>query len=332
MCQYSSKEGHANDWHLVHLGSFASGGAALVIMEASAVEPIGRISAQDHGIYSDDNVPFLRRITDFIHGQGAVAGIQIAHGGRKASRTRPWEGDVDLVDSKGGWEPVGPSALSFGEGYRTPRELSTDGIARTVSLFAAAAKRAHTAGFKWLEIHAAHGYLLHNFLSPLSNQRTDRYGGSFENRTRLLKEVVEAVQKNWPADLPLAVRLSCTDYTEGGWTLEDSIRLSTDLKNWGVDLIDCSSGGNVKGAKIPLGPGYQAPFAHAIRHSVQIPTAAVGLITEPAQADTLVREGSADLILLARQMLRDPHWAFAAAKALQQMPQGLVPPQYLRSV
>ncbi len=332
MCQYSSQNGHANDWHLVHLGAFASGGAGLVIFEASAVEAIGRITPADLGIYSDDHVPFLKRIVDFIHSQGAVAGIQIAHAGRKASRARPWDGDTDLSNNKGGWEVVGPSPIPFGDGFQTPHELSTNEIQQTVTSFAAAAKRAQQAGFRWLELHAAHGYLTHSFLSPISNQRRDQYGGSFENRTRLLKEIVDSVHGAWPKNLPLAVRFSCTDYTTGGWTIEETVALSKELRELGVDLIDCSSGGNVKNAQIPVGAGYQVPFAEIIKREAKIPTAAVGLITEPMQADEIVRNGRADLVFLARQMLRDPHWAFTAAKALHQIPRAQVPPQYLRSI
>ncbi len=332
MCEYSSVDGFANDWHMVHLGSFARGGAGLVCVEASAVEPIGRISAQDHGIYYDDHIAFLKRITTFIHGQGAVAGIQIAHAGRKASRTRPWEGDGDLINAKGGWEVVGPSPIEFGEGYRRPRELSVTELQGIVQKFADAARRAHSAGFKWLELHGAHGYLIHNFLSPLSNKRSDQYGGSFENRTRFFREIVEAVKGSWPNDLPLAARISATDYTVGGWTIEDSVQLAKALKTQGVDLIDCSSGGNVKDAKIQVGANYQVPFAEAVRRGANIATATVGMITEAMQADAIVRSGQADLVLLAREFLRDPQWTFRAAKTLHKMDRAQVPPQYLRSV
>lgn len=332
MCQYSSENGFANDWHLVHLGSFARGGAGLVIMEATAVEPEGRISAGDNGIWSDEHIPTLRRITDFIHGQGSVAGLQIAHAGRKASRTRPWEGDADLVDAQGGWEVGGPSALAFNTGYRTPKALSVDEIHSVVEKFGAAAARARRAGFRWLEIHAAHGYLIHSFLSPLSNQRTDSYGGSFENRSRLLQEVTAAVQANWPSDLPLTLRISCSDYHADGWSLADSVALAKDLKTRGIDLVDCSSGGNVAGVKIPVGPGYQVGFAEAIRREAGIPTAAVGLITEAAQANAIVEKGQADLVLLARQFLRDSHWPIHAAQSLNQKDRIRIPPQYLRSV
>ncbi len=332
MCQYSSRDGHAQDWHLVHLGAFARGGAGLVIMEATGVEAAGRISAHDNGLYSDEHVPFLKRITDFIHGQGSVAGIQLAHAGRKASRTRPWEGDADLPNAQGGWDVVGPSAIPFAEGYRTPLELSENEIHGLVQKFADAAKRAHAAGFKWLELHGAHGYLIHNFLSPLSNQRKDKYGGSFENRTRFFKEITESVNGVWPKDLPLTVRFSCTDYMPGGWNVEESVLLARELKKLGVDLVDCSSGGNAKEAKIAVGANYQVPFAAQIRREAEIATAAVGMITEPMQADAIVRTGQADLVLLAREMLRDPQWAFRAAKALHKMDRAQVPPQYLRSV
>lgn len=331
MCQYSSVDGAANDWHLVHLGGFALGGAALIIMEATAVEAIGRISASDSGLYSENHVAPLKRITEFLHDHGAIAGIQLAHAGRKASRTPPWEGDSKLEVAKGGWEPVGPSALTFGPGYDKPRELTISEITHIVECFGQSARRAFLAGFRWIEIHAAHGYLIHSFLSPASNLRTDSYGGSFENRTRILREIIEAVQRNWPSELPLTVRLSCTDYTEGGWTLDDSISLSKQLKAWGVDLVDCSSGGNVKAARIPVGPGYQVPFAEAIRKNAEIPTAAVGMITEALQAEQIIKEGKADLVLLARQMLRDPHWAFGAMKTLIENPTGLIVPQYQRS-
>jgi len=331
MCQYSSQNGMATDWHLVHLGAFARGGAALVMMEATAVSPEGRISAEDNGIWSDAHLPMLKRIVEFIDGQGAVAGIQLAHAGRKASRTRPWEGDADLSDDRGGWEVCGPSPVAFAEGYRKPKEMSAQAIRSAVDNFVAATVRAQKAGFRWVEIHAAHGYLIHNFLSPLSNQRTDAYGGSFQNRTRFLKEITEAVRKIWPAEFPLSVRLSCSDYVEGGWTIEDSMRLSGELKTMGVDLIDCSSGGNVK-AKIPVGPGYQVPFAEAIRKGTGILTAAVGMITEPAQANEVITSGRADVVLLARQMLRDPQWPFVAAKALGQLERVRVPAQYLRAI
>lgn len=332
MCQYSSEEGFANDWHLVHLGSFARGGAGLVIMEATAVEPVGRITPQDHGLWSDDHLTFLRRIPAFIHGQGAVAGIQLAHAGRKASRTRPWEGDAHLPDEKGGWDVVGPSAIPYGEGYRTPIELGDAGIQSIVDKFGAAARRAKAAGFRWLELHAAHGYLLHNFLSPVSNRRGDRYGGSLANRARLLSEIVESVKGEWPSDLPLTVRFSCTDYVAEGWTVDDSVALAKMLKPLGVDLVDCSSGGNVSGVKIAVGANYQVPFAEKIRREAGIPTAAVGMITEAMQADAIVRSGQADVVLLAREMLRDPQWTFRAAKTLHQLPKAQVPPQYLRSI
>jgi len=330
MCQYSSLNGFANEWHLVHLGSFSSGGPAVVTMEATAVEPIGRISAYDHGLWKDEHISYLKTITGFIIGQGAIPAIQIAHAGRKASRTRPWEGDGDLTNEKGGWEVVGPSPIAFAEGYRTPRELSVTEIQNLVESFVNCAKRSLQAGFQILEIHGAHGYLIHSFLSPLSNHRKDNYGGSLANRSRILIEIAEAVRNVWPAELPLFTRLSCSDWVEGGWTIEDSIAVAKELRSIGVDLIDCSSGGNVK-TKIPIKPGYQVAFAEAIRREAGIPTAAVGLITEAKQADEIIRDGKADLVLLAREMLRDPHWTFRAAKALHLEDRLHVPSQYLRS-
>lgn len=332
MCQYSSEDGFANDWHLVHLGAFARGGAGLVMMEATGVDPAGRITPYDHGLWSAEHVAFLQRITAFLHGQGAVAGIQIAHAGRKASRTRPWEGDADLPNTDGGWEVVGPSPIAFGEGYRTPHELSTTQIKETIGKFVATTRLALAAGFRVLEIHGAHGYLIHSFLSPLSNQRSDEYGGSFQNRIRFLLEIIEAVRAAWPAELPLWARLSCSDWTPSGWTIEDSVKLARELKQRGVDVIDCSSGGNVKAAKIPVGASYQVPFAEAIRRGAEIPTAAVGMITEPMQADDIVRNGRADIVLLARQMLRDPQWAFSAGRVLHQKQRLQIPPQYLRAI
>jgi 2,4-dienoyl-CoA reductase-like NADH-dependent reductase (Old Yellow Enzyme family) len=331
MCQYSSTDGFANDWHLVHLGAFARGGVGLVIMEATAVEPEGRISAFDQGIWKDEHIAPLKRVTDFILGQGAVAGIQIAHAGRKASRMRPWEGDSDLPRDQGGWQAVGPSALAFSKGYQTPVELGLADIQAVVEKFARAADRAHRAGFRWLEIHAAHGYLIHSFLSPLSNRRQDAYGGLLANRMRLLLEVVEAVQGSWPSDLPLAVRISATDYVEGGWTIKDSVDLARALKTKKVDLIDCSSGGNVADAKITVGANYQVSFAESIRKEAEMLTAAVGMITEPMQADAIVRSGQADMVLLGREMLRDPQWPLRAAQTLRQTAQVRVPPQYDRA-
>ena len=309
MCEYSSTDGFPSDWHLVHLGSRAVGGAGLVLTEAAAVAAEGRISPQDLGIYRDEHIEPLRRITRFIEEQGAVAGIQLAHAGRKASTARPWEGKDAVTVESGGWRPVfGPSALAFDDGYVLPEALSVDGISQVVQDFAQAAKRAADAGFRVAELHAAHGYLLHEFLSPQSNQRTDQYGGSFENRTRIVRETVEAVRAVWPEQFPLFVRLSATDWTEGGWDIAQSVELTRMLKPLGVDLIDTSTGGNVPRAKIPVGPGYQVQFAEQIKRDTGVLTGAVGLITDPQQADGIIREGKADLVLLARELLRDPYW------------------------
>lgn len=330
MCMYSSEDGYANDWHLVHLGSRAVGGAGLVFTEATAVEARGRISPQDLGIYHDGHVEMLGRITQFVKGQGATAGIQLAHAGRKASMARPWDGGAAVPEANGGWRPVvGPSALEFDSDYIKPEELDETEIGVIVQSFAAAARRALAAGFEVIELHGAHGYLIHEFLSPLSNKRTDKYGGSLENRTRLAREVAAAVRAEWPESLPLFMRFSVTDWTEGGWDLEQSIELARSLKPLGVDLIDCSSGGNVPKADIPVGAGYQTPFAAAIKEQAEILTGAVGLITEPMQADQIIRNGKADLVVLARAMLRDPYWAAHAAKALG-MPIA-PPPQYGRA-
>jgi len=317
MCEYSSTDGFPSDWHLVHLGSRAVGGAGLVLTEAAAVAAEGRISPQDLGIYHDEHIEPLRRITRFIEEQGAVAGIQLAHAGRKASTARPWEGKDAVTVESGGWRPVfGPSALAFDDGYVLPEALSVDGISQVVQDFAQAAKRAADAGFRVAELHAAHGYLLHEFLSPQSNQRTDQYGGSFENRTRIVRETVEAVRAVWPEQFPLFVRLSATDWTEGGWDIAQSVELTRMLKPLGVDLIDTSTGGNVPRAKIPVGPGYQVQFAEQIKRDTGVLTGAVGLITDPRQADGIIREGKADLVLLARELLRDPYWPRRAAKEL----------------
>ena len=304
MCEYFSADGFANDWHLVHLGSRAVGGAGLVLTEATAVLPEARISPQDLGIWKDDHIEFLARIVRFIHSQGSVAGTQLAHAGRKASTYRPWDGNGKIPESAGGWSKVvAPSAIPFADTYPMPQALSMDGIQEVVHAFAAAAERACEAGFRVIEIHAAHGYLIHEFLSPLSNQRTDAYGGSFENRTRILREVVAAVRKVWPERAPLFVRISATDWVEGGWDIHQSVELARQLKGLGVDLIDCSSGGNVASAKIPVGPAYQTPFAEQIRREAGILTGAVGMITAPAQAETIVSEGQADAVFLARELL-----------------------------
>ncbi|HZA55134.1 MAG TPA: NADH:flavin oxidoreductase/NADH oxidase [Candidatus Udaeobacter sp.] len=330
MCQYSSENGFANDWHFVHLGGRAVGGAGLVFTEATAVIREGRISPQDLGIWSEDHIEPLTRITHFIREQGSVAGIQLAHAGRKASTYRPWDGRGAIPEAQGGWhEVVAPSALRFAEGYPLPEALTEDQIQGVVAAFAAAARRACDAGFAVVEIHAAHGYLLHEFLSPFSNHREDRYGGSFENRTRLLREVASAVRRAWPDRLPLFVRISATDWEAGGWDLEQSVELARQLKSLGVDLIDCSSGGNLAQAKIPVGPGYQTPFAERIRREVAIPTGALGLITSPVQADHIIRTDQADLVLLAREFLRDPYWPLRAARELgHAIPW---PVQYLRA-
>jgi len=329
MCQYSSTDGFANDWHLVHLGSRAVGGAAVVFTEASAVLPEGRISPQDLGIYKNEHVEMLARIAHFIRGQGAISGIQLAHAGRKGSTVRPWEGAGAVPLSEGGWIPVAPSAVSFSDSYALPTALDLNGIRTIVRAFADAARRACEAGFGIIEIHAAHGYLIHEFLSPLSNQRTDAYGGSFENRTRLLREVVGAMRHVWPDGNPLFVRISATDWIEGGWDLAQSIELAKQLGPFGVDLIDCSSGGILPGAKIPLEPGYQVPFAAEIRRETGILTGAVGLITSAAQADAILREDKADVVLLAREFLRQPYWPLRVAHELG-FPVSW-PAQYLRA-
>ncbi|PUZ26987.1 2,4-dienoyl-CoA reductase [Chitinophaga costaii] len=315
MCEYSSYDGFANDWHLVHLGSRAVGGAGLILTEAAAVLPEGRITSHDLGIWKDDHIEYLQRITNFIKDQGAVAGIQLAHAGRKASTMRPWEGNSKVPELEGGWVPDAPSAVPFKDNYPVPMALDLAGIARITDAFRQSAARALKAGFQVVEIHAAHGYLLHEFLSPFSNERHDDYGGSFENRIRLLLEVVDAVQQSWPADHPLFVRISATDWAEGGWTAEDSVNLAAILKNKGVHVIDCSSGGNLPTAKIPIGPGYQVPFADLVR-KVGILTGAVGMITTAEQAESILQEGKADLIIMARELLRNPYFPLYAAKAL----------------
>lgn len=330
MCQYSSMDGFANDWHLVHLGSRAVGGAGLIITEAAAVTEEGRISPDDLGIWKDEHVEFLARIFQFIHEQGAVAGMQLAHAGRKASTSAPFKGHAPLSPAEGGWSPIfAPSALPFDEGHQVPQELDRAGIERVVRAFGRAAARALDAGAKVVEIHAAHGYLLNSFLSPLSNLRSDEYGGSFENRTRLLREVTEEVRKVWPEKYPLFVRISATDWVEGGWTEDDSVALAKELARCGVDLVDCSSGGNVPHAKIPVGPGYQVPFAARLRAEADIKTGAVGMITTPQQADQIVRTGEADLVLMAREFLRHPYWPLHAARELKQ--KVAAPPQYGRA-
>ena len=330
MCQYSSVDGFASDWHLVHLGSRAAGGAGLVIAEASAIEARGRISYGDLGIWQDEHIDFLRRITAFIKSQGAVAGIQLAHAGRKASCELPWNGGAVIPPgAKNGWQAIAPSSLPFRPGDPAPQALTQSEIQHTIQLFAAAAQRAVAAGFEVIEIHAAHGYLLHEFLSPVSNHRGDEYGGSFANRVRLVIEVIEAIRAEMPPHLPLFMRISATDWTDGGWTIDDSVALARLVAPLGVDLIDASSGGNVLEAKIPVGPGYQIQFAERIRREAKILTAAVGMITGAGQADEVVRAGQADLVLLARELLRDPYFPLHAAQQLN-APM-LSPNQYLRA-
>jgi 2,4-dienoyl-CoA reductase-like NADH-dependent reductase (Old Yellow Enzyme family) len=329
MCQYSAREGLAQDWHFVHYGSRATGGAGLLIVEATAVAPEGRISPGDLGLWDGGQVEPLARIARFVGEQGCAAAIQLAHAGRKASTALGWERQQSLTAEEGGWPVVGPSALRFGEGYVEPRELDEAGIGQIVEQFAGAAGRAREAGFQAVEIHAAHGYLLHQFLSPLSNRRKDRYGGSFENRSRIVREAVSAVRAQWPENLPLLVRLSATDWVDGGWTVDETVELCRVIKSLGVDLVDVSSGGLVPTAAIPVGPGFQAEFASRVRREAGIPTAAVGLITSPAQADHVVRCGQADLVLLGREVLRNPYWPLAAAQALGQS--SAWPRQYLRA-
>jgi 2,4-dienoyl-CoA reductase-like NADH-dependent reductase (Old Yellow Enzyme family) len=335
MCEYSAVDGFANDWHLVHLGTRAVGGAGLVITEAAAVVPEGRISPEDLGIWSDDHIAPLKRITDFIKGQGAVAGIQLAHAGRKASTYRPWGGKSGEVPPvQGGWQVVAPSALKFVDDYPMPRAMTTEEVAAVPQSFADAAVRSLRAGFQLVEIHAAHGYLLHQFLSPISNRRDDQYGGSFDNRVRLLEDTVKAVRAVWPANLPVIVRLSATDWAEtagevAGWAVDDTVTLSKRLKALGVDLVDASSGGMLLNAKIPVGPGYQVAFAERVRREAGIASGAVGMITDAAQAEAVLQAGQADLILLARQLLRDPYWPLHAAEQLG-VPAAW-PAQYLRA-
>jgi 2,4-dienoyl-CoA reductase-like NADH-dependent reductase (Old Yellow Enzyme family) len=330
MCQYSSEDGFATDWHLVHLGTRAVGGAGLVFTEATAVTPEGRISPQDLGLWKDEHIPQLKRIVEFVHSQGSYAGIQLAHAGRKASTARPWDGDGLVKPEDGGWtDVVAPSAIPFSSDYALPRELDAAGIKKLIGAFVDATSRAKRAGFDVIEIHAAHGYLLHEFLSPLSNHRTDNYGGSFENRIRLLIEVTDAIRSEWGEQSPIAVRISATDWAEGGWDVDQSVELSKVLKQHGVDLMDVSSGALVPHVRIPVGPGYQTPFAERIRKEAGIPTATVGMITDPAQADHVVRTGQADMVLLAREFLRQPYWALEAARDLQRPASW--PVQYLRA-
>ena len=329
MCQYSSAGGLPNDWHAVHLASRAVGGVALVVVEATAVVPEGRITPADAGIWNDAQAEAWGAMARLVKARGAAAGLQLAHAGRKASTDVPWRGGRAIAPGNGGWEPVAPSAIAFADGYATPRVLAKPEIAAMCDAFVAATRRALAAGFDVLEIHAAHGYLLHEFLSPLANARDDEYGGSLENRMRFPLEVVAAVRDAWPQDRPLLVRISASDWAEGGWDLPQSIQLARHMRALGVDLVDCSSGGQVPHAKVALGPGYQVPFAEAIRREAGIATGAVGLLTEPQQAEAIVASGGADAVLLARALLRDPYWPLRAAKALGADVEW--PVQYLRA-
>jgi len=331
MCEYSSEDGFANDWHLVHLGSRAVGGAGLVVTEATAVEQRGRITSRDLGLWKDAQVEFLSRIVRFVESHGAVAGIQLAHAGRKASTAVPWEGGAGVGSGDGGWEPIAPSAVAFSGRTIAPRAMTPEDIAGVTGAFAAAARRAQAAGFRVIELHFAHGYLVHEFLSPLSNRRADAYGGGFEHRIRLALEITRGVRAAWPERLPLLARLSCTDWVEGGWSLDESVELARRLRAEGVDLVDCSSGGLVPDARIEAVPGYQVPFARRIRAEAGIPTAAVGLIGTAAQAEAIVRGGDADLVMLARTMLRDPYWPLHAAAELGLPEARRIPVQYLRA-
>ncbi len=332
MCEYSAEDGFATDWHTVHLGSRAVGGAGMVMVEASAVEARGRLSPQDLGIWKDEHTAGHARLADIIRSHGATPAIQIAHGGRKSCTARPWEGGKPLTsDNPDFWPIVGPSAIPFDGTYQTPHELSIDEIHEVQQAFVDAARRSEEAGYDILEIHGAHGYLICSFLSPLSNQRTDEYGGSFENRIRFLLEITDATRAVWPERKPLFVRLSSVEWVEGGWSLDDTITLSRILGEHGVDLIDCSSGGNNAAQQIALGPGYQVPFAEAVRRETGLPTAAVGLITDPTHADEIVRNGRADLVLIGRESLRNPYWPVRAARELGQLDRLDTPGQYKRA-
>ena len=330
MCEYSSEDGFANDWHLVHLGSRAVGGAALVFTEATAVLPEGRISPQDLGIWKDEHIEALSRITRFIHQQGSIAGMQLAHAGRKASTAAPWLGGHPVSGADRGWRPIfAPSPIPFSDKYQMPQALDEAGIRSIVRAFGEAAGRALQAGFRALEIHSAHGYLLHSFLSPLSNHRTDAYGGSFENRTRIVREVVSEIRSVWPERFPLFLRISATDYAEGGWDIEQSVELARQVKSLGVDLVDCSSGGLLSHVTIPFGPGYQAGFAQRIKKEAGILTGAVGMITAAEQAEQVLRTRQADVVVLARELLRHPYWPLDAARKLGA--EAPWPKQYLRA-
>lgn len=329
MCEYSSVDGFANEWHLVHLGSRAVGGAGLIITEAAAVSPEGRISPDDLGIWKNAHLEKLKGVVSFIHKHGSVAGIQLAHAGRKASFTAPWKGTQQLKPGEGGWQTVAPSAIPFSEGNTLPEALTIEGINKVVNDFKEAAQRALNAGFKLIEIHAAHGYLINQFLSPLSNKRTDEYGGSFENRIKLLMEITEAIQSVWPKELPLFVRISATDWSDEGWKENDSVQLAILLKNKGIDLIDCSTAGIVPGLKIPVRPGYQVRFAAQVKKEADILTGAVGLITTSEQAEAILKKDEADLIIMARELLRDPYFPLRAAHELKA--DITWPDQYLRA-
>ena len=332
MCQYSAVDGVPNDWHLVHLGSFARGGAGLVLTEATAVSPEGRISPEDAGLWNDTQREAWSRIVEFVHGQGAAAGVQLAHAGRKASTYSGFTGERGGVpDADGGWQPVGPSEVAFPGLREDPAPLDAAGVRRVVTALGDAAERAVAAGFDVIELHAAHGYLLHEFLSPLANRRDDEYGGSFENRVRLVLEVVREVRSRVGDGLPLVLRVSATDWAEGGWTEDETVRLASLAREAGVDLVDTSTGGNVAAPDIPVGPGYQVPFARRIRQEAGVPTGAVGLITEPKQAEEIVADGSADVVLLGRELLRDPHWPLRAAYELGETGTDLWPAQYRRA-
>lgn len=329
MCQYSSIDGMPTDWHFVHLGTRAVGGAGLVMMEATAVSPEGRISPDDAGIWSDKHADAYKRITEFIAAQNSVPGIQIAHAGRKASTYSPWKGKGEVIPAEGGWLTMGPSPIPFAEGYPHPKEMTKEDIKMVVQQFKEAAERSIRAGFRLIELHFAHGYLVHEFLSPVSNHRKDEYGGNLENRCRLALEIVKAVRDIIPESMPLFVRISASDWVENGWDIEQSVQLSKWLKDSNTDLIDCSSGGNVSDVKIPIGPGYQVPFAERIKHETGILTGAVGFITSPIQAETIIRTGQSDIILMAKEMLRNPYWPLHAAKELKADIKW--PNQYLRA-
>ena len=329
MCMYSYTDGFSNDFQLIHQGTRAAGGAGLIISEATAVEARGRITPHDVGLWSDAHIESLARVTRIVRENGAVPGVQLAHAGRKASTARPWEGGKPILpDQENGWQVIGPSPIPYSSESGVPAEMSLEDIQTVQVAFRSAAIRAQAAGYEWLELHAAHGYLIHSFYSPISNQRTDQYGGSFENRIRFLLETVQAVRPVWPEDLPLTVRISGSDWLDGGWNVEDSVALAHRLKAEGVDLIDCSSGGIDPLARVPLGSGYQVPISEAVRHAAGILTATVGLITAPAQAEDIIHNGRADLVLLGRKLLRDPYWPLFAAQVLKQP--APIPPQYLR--